>query len=227
MATALILLGSNLGDRQGTLDAAVARLQGAAGIEQVAVSSYHATTAIGGPAGQAAFLNAAARLETSLSPRQLFTELQRIEHELGRQRQEHWGPRTLDLDLLLYDDLVINEPDLIVPHRFLPFRRFVLEPAGEVASELVHPSLHWTVGRMLTHVNSARHQFAVMGEDHASVSEVARRLAAAGVELVDTDPKAVLQLGSSAMPGVPTLLLPADDLDRAFREAVAAIAAMQ
>jgi len=177
MATALISLGSNLGDRKATLDAAVEKLRQTAGISQVVVSSYHATKPVGGPQGQEDFLNAAARLDTSLSPRELLTELQRIERELGRVRQEHWGPRTLDLDLLLYDNLVINEPDLIVPHRFLAFRHFVLKPAVEVAGEMVHPTLERTLSNTLQYIEGAPRIFEVGGLTPSVRSEFATRVA--------------------------------------------------
>jgi 2-amino-4-hydroxy-6-hydroxymethyldihydropteridine diphosphokinase len=177
MATALISFGSNLGDRQATLDAAVEKLRQKAGVEQLVVSSYHATKPVGGPEGQDEFLNAAARLETSLSPRALLSELQRIERELGRVRQEHWGPRTIDLDLLLYDDQVINEPDLIVPHRFLAFRRFVLEPAVQVAGEMMHPELERTLIQLLKHVRLANRIFEVGGLIEPVRHDFARRVA--------------------------------------------------
>lgn len=229
MATALISLGSNVGDREATLGAAVEKLRQALGTDQVIVSSYRATQPVGGPEGQAEFLNAAARLDTSLSPRDLLTELQRIERELGRMRQEHWGPRTLDLDLLLYDDLAINEPGLIVPHRFLPFRRFVLEPAVEIAAEMRHPTLGWTIEKLLEHAHNAPAEFQVLGQSPQVVEAFVQRLQDEGVTITSVEPKAILCLGAvnAGLFAVPTLLLPADDLDRAFREAVAAIQAMQ
>lgn len=229
MAAALISLGSNLGDRQAALDAAVEKLRLTPGIREVVVSSYHATRPVGGPERQNEFLNAAARLDTSLSPRAILTEMQRIEGELGRVRHEHWGPRTIDIDLLLYDNLLINEPDLTVPHRFLPFRRFVLEPAVEVAQEMVHPALGWTIRRLFEHACSASHEFHVLGDSTREVEAFTRRLQAAGVAVASVHPKAILRLGQAHVgeSSVPTLLLPADDLDRAAREAVAAIQAMQ
>lgn len=160
MATALISLGSNLGDRKTTLDAAVESLRTTAGIEEVMVSSYRETAPVGGPPDQPQFLNAAARLKTSLTPRQLLVEMQRIEKELGRVRTVHWGPRTMDLDLLLYDDVVSDEPDLIVPHPLLAERGFVLEPGAEVAGDLVHPKLQRTIEQLREQLASAGRQTA-------------------------------------------------------------------
>jgi 2-amino-4-hydroxy-6-hydroxymethyldihydropteridine diphosphokinase len=229
MATALISLGSNLGDRKATLDAAVEKLRQTPGIGEVVASSYHATKPVGGPEGQEDFLNAAARLEMSLSPHDLLSQLQRIERELGRVRQEHWAARTIDLDLLLCDDLIINEPDLIVPHRFLPFRRFVLEPAVEVAGEIVHPILGWSLQTLLDHARTARSAFLILGNSPCEIEAFEQRLRAVGVATTSTHPKGILCLGQmdARWFRIPTLYLPADDLDRAVREAVAAIQSMQ
>src|ERR1019366_8390737 len=118
--TAYIGLGSNLGDRQALLDEAVARLRLRPGVEVLRVSSYHETEPVGGPAGQGQYLNAVACLLTTLDAAQLLRMLQTIETELGRVRAERFGPRTLDLDLLLFDAQIvqIDEPgcELIVPH---------------------------------------------------------------------------------------------------------------
>src|SRR5260221_497271 len=133
MAAALIALGSNLGDRQRNLDDTIAQLAAQSGIHHVAKSRWHATRPIGGPPGQREFLNGAALIETTLSPEQLHAALKQIEAAAGRNRGERWAPRTLDLDLLLYDDRVIDTPDLTVPHPRMAFRRFVLEPAAEVS----------------------------------------------------------------------------------------------
>lgn len=177
MATALVSLGSNLGDRRLTLDAAVTSLRELPGINDLSVSSYYATKSIGGPLGQEAFLNAAARMETELPPQTLLAEMQQIEQKFGRLRDEHWAARTLDLDLLLYDHWIISEPDLTVPHRFLPFRRFVLEPAKEVAGDLVHPVLGWSVEKMLTHLETAKDVFEVAGVSEVIRAEFAARVA--------------------------------------------------
>ena len=116
MALCLIGLGSNLGDRSGFLDEALARLKRHPGIEVRRQSRYRETLPVGGPDAQPAYLNAAAVLQTTLSPHALLAALQGVEADLGRQRIAHWGPRTIDLDLLLYNDLTLAEPGLAVPH---------------------------------------------------------------------------------------------------------------
>ena len=131
-------LGSNLGDRRATLESALARLQGLAGIEVTAVSSAYETSPVG-PVPQADFLNAAAELRTSLEPRPLLEALLSTERDHGRRRRQRWGPRSLDLDLLLMGDRRVEEPGLTIPHPQLAFRRFVLVPLLEIAPDLVHP----------------------------------------------------------------------------------------
>ena len=133
MPTAYIGLGSNLGDRQSTIEAAISALPGV-----VAVSRLRETEPVG-VLDQPPFLNAAAALETTLSPRELLGTLLAIERELGRERRERWGPRTIDLDLLLYGDAVVEEPGLTVPHPRLHERHFALEPLHELDPELVVP----------------------------------------------------------------------------------------
>ncbi len=155
MATCLIGLGSNLGDRRTILERAVSRLRQHAAIQVAAVSSWHDYPAIGGPAGQGSFLNGAARLITELSPHELRQELHRIERDAGRQRAVRWAARTLDVDLLLYDRQIVNSPELQVPHPRMTTRRFVLEPAADVAAEMVHPLTGWTIGKLLQHLREA------------------------------------------------------------------------
>jgi 2-amino-4-hydroxy-6-hydroxymethyldihydropteridine diphosphokinase len=133
MPTAYIGLGSNLGDREATIEAAIAALPGV-----VAVSRLRETEPVG-VLDQPPFLNGAAALETTLSPRELLGTLLAIERELGRERRERWGPRTIDLDLLLYGDAVVDEPGLTVPHPRLHERHFALEPLHELDPELVVP----------------------------------------------------------------------------------------
>ncbi len=152
---ALIGLGSNLDDRRAHLDAAVAALAGTPGVAVRAVSRFYETDPVGGPSGQGAFLNAAARLETSLDPFALLERLQQIERDEGRVRGVRWSARTLDLDLLLFGDQILGrEPQtglsvdpspLVVPHRLFALRRFVLVPAAEVAPDLRDPVTRQTV----------------------------------------------------------------------------------
>jgi 2-amino-4-hydroxy-6-hydroxymethyldihydropteridine diphosphokinase len=130
-------LGSNLGDRERNLREAVERLRK---IGVVRLSTLRDTDPVG-VADQPNFLNAVAELSSELPARELLDRLLEIERELGRDRgkEERWGPRTIDLDLLLYGDQVIDEPGLTVPHPHLAERRFVLEPLHELAPELFLP----------------------------------------------------------------------------------------
>jgi 3-oxoacyl-[acyl-carrier protein] reductase len=150
---AYIALGSNLGDRRALLDEAIARLRLQPGIEVISVSSHHETEPVGGPAQQGKYLNAAAHLRTTLTALQLLHVLQAVETQLGRVRTERFGPRTIDLDLLLYGSeiLQIQEPgcNLIVPHPRLHERLFVLEPLVEIAPVAVHPLLQSTAKDLL------------------------------------------------------------------------------
>ncbi len=132
MTRAFLSLGSNLGDRWGYLREAVAALP-----DVVGVSPVYETEPVGGPAGQERFLNAVVELDTDLSPRELLEVAQRLEAAAGRQRVEHHGPRTLDVDVLLVGDLVVEEPDLVVPHPRMYERTFVLRPLADLAPELV------------------------------------------------------------------------------------------
>ncbi|MCA1597507.1 MAG: 2-amino-4-hydroxy-6-hydroxymethyldihydropteridine diphosphokinase [Chloroflexi bacterium] len=146
MAITYIALGANLSDRAATLRAAIERL-GALGVVE-AVSPFFDTAPVG-YTEQPRFLNAVARLRTGLPPRELLRELLEIEASLGRVRTVRWGPRVIDLDLLLYDDDIIDEPDLVVPHPRLHERRFVLEPLAALAPDLAHPILKRTVSALL------------------------------------------------------------------------------
>ena len=139
MTRAFVGLGANLGDRERTLHDAVDALGSEEGIEIVAVSTLRETEPVG-VGEQPLFLNGAVELETTRTARELLDRLLEVEQRFGRVRVpgEH-GPRTLDLDLLLYGDGVLDEPGLAVPHPRLHERRFVLEPLAELAPELVVP----------------------------------------------------------------------------------------
>ncbi len=114
--------------------------------------------------------------------------LRSIESALGRQRHERWGPRTLDLDLLLYDRVILETPSLTLPHPRMAWRRFVLEPAAEIAGWMIHPHTGWTVARLLTHLETAYPYFAVVGPIAARPADFARRLAAAASAHFIADP---------------------------------------
>lgn len=139
-------LGGNLGDVPRTLARTAAELNTGAG-KLAAFSRVYRTAAVGKAAGDL-FLNAAAVLETELAPEGLLDQLQQIEYALGRTREVHWGPRTLDVDLLLYDDLVLHTARLDVPHPGCLYRRFVLDPLTEIAGEWRHPEVGLTIGEL-------------------------------------------------------------------------------
>lgn len=151
MSRAYIGLGSNLGDRAAMLRAAFARLAGLGRI--VAASSLYETEPWG-LTEQPPFLNAAATLETEHAPEPLLRELLRIERDLGRERQAEpqWGPRSIDLDLLLYEDRVLRTPELVVPHPRLHERAFALVPLAEIAPEVIHPVLRAAIGDLSARV---------------------------------------------------------------------------
>ena len=173
MVQALIALGSNLGDRGQTLEQAVEALGCQSGLHVAACSSWHETQPVGGPGGQSPFLNAALVLETSLGPLELLARLQAVENQFHRRRVERWGARTLDLDLLLFGDLRLETPTLSVPHPRMSFRRFVLEPAVEIAADWLHPQIGWTLARLLAHLNDAFPYVALAGPVGAGKSQLA------------------------------------------------------
>jgi 2-amino-4-hydroxy-6-hydroxymethyldihydropteridine diphosphokinase len=136
---AYVGLGANLGDREAAISQALRLLGEADGVDVVAVSSLRETEPWG-PVEQPPFLNGAAAVETTRGPRELLELLLAVEHRLGRVRAgERFGPRTIDLDLLLYDDVEFEEPGLTLPHPRLHERRFALEPLAELAPDAVVP----------------------------------------------------------------------------------------
>ena len=152
MAVAYVALGANLEDRLTTLRQAVDRLGDLGTVE--AVSPVYETDAVG-YLDQPAYLNAVARLRTELGPIPLLERLLAIETDLGRVRSFPNAPRTLDLDLLLYDCIVLDTPDLILPHPRMHERPFVLVPLADLAPNLVHPSLSRPIAGLLAALNPA------------------------------------------------------------------------
>lgn len=145
---AYVALGSNMGEKRAYLDGAVEALLKVRGCRVMSVSDYIVTEPYG-VTDQDEFLNGCMEVETLLTPEELLAELHQIEQTAGRERVIHWGPRTLDLDIILYDDLVMRTKDLTIPHVEMQKREFVLEPLCQIAPYEWHPVLHKTVEELL------------------------------------------------------------------------------
>jgi 2-amino-4-hydroxy-6-hydroxymethyldihydropteridine diphosphokinase len=139
-------LGSNVGDRAANLYQAVSQLAKLGRVQ--AVSSFYETEPVEFTA-QPWFLNCAVVFETTFMPKQFLHALLKLELEMGRRRTQDKGPRTIDLDILLFGDSIVNAPGLTIPHPALAERRFVLEPLAEIAPEVVHPVLKKTIRELL------------------------------------------------------------------------------
>jgi len=210
MARCLIGCGANAGEPREQLDRAVELLRYMPGISLLAVSRPRQTAAVGGPPGQPPFLNGACLIDTELRPHELLDLLAAVENTLHRDRSVRWGPRTIDLDLLLYGDLVIDEPEedagpagkrraaLTVPHPRMATRRFVLEPCAEIAPEAVHPLSGCTVRELLDNISSPHLHVAVVGVPGSGAAEVAAAIADATMARLVRHP---LPLPSGPRPG--------------------------
>ncbi|MCA9002880.1 MAG: 2-amino-4-hydroxy-6-hydroxymethyldihydropteridine diphosphokinase [Planctomycetes bacterium] len=148
---AAIALGGNVGEVQATFRRALLRLDRHPGITLLRRSDWMEYPAIGGPADQPPYWNGAILVETTLTPNELLEVMREVETHFGRDRsrEEVWGPRTLDLDLLLYADQVVDEPNLHVPHKRMVERRFVLEPLAQIAPDRAIPGADGTVSQCL------------------------------------------------------------------------------
>ena len=142
-----LLLGGNLGDRAANLARARRHLQITCGPILKASAIY--TTAAWGVTDQPDFLNQALLIESDLAPKALLQTVLRIEQEIGRVRLQKWGARTIDIDILFYDNIIIQTPDLVIPHPELQNRRFVLAPLAEIAGGLIHPLLNSSILELL------------------------------------------------------------------------------
>lgn len=184
MPTILIALGANLGDLGETLTQAVDQLASDPDFTLEARSQLLVTKPVGGPSGQPDYLNSAAKFSTSLSPDEVHQKLIDVEQSHGRVRIQRWGARKLDLDLLLYDQQTIETPQLTIPHPRMSFRRFVMQPAAEVAGEMLHPELDATIGQLWKHLSTAPPVVEIAALPGPAVSQL---LAAAEQAL--SDPK--------------------------------------
>jgi 2-amino-4-hydroxy-6-hydroxymethyldihydropteridine diphosphokinase len=196
MPLAFIALGSNLGDREDYLRRALAALRQTEGVELTRVSPLYETRPIGGPTGQGPYLNAVAEVRSERPALDLLDALLAIEQQLGRERREKDGPRTIDLDLLLYGDLLHADARLIVPHPRLHERLFVLQPLAQLAPGLVHPVLKRSIADLLAELQGLRPHGSAPGRELAgrrgvvtgSTSGIGRaialELAAAGADVI-------------------------------------------
>ncbi len=149
MARVFLGLGSNEGDRASYISQAVQRLSATPGIRVVQAAPLYETAPVGGPP-QPDYLNTAVEIETSLEPEPLLAALRALEQALGRSSSEvRWGPRPIDLDILVYEDRVMTTPALTIPHPRMHERRFVLEPLAQLAPGLRHPLLGQSIDELL------------------------------------------------------------------------------
>ena len=153
---AYIALGANLGNTKQTLTKALELLDKAKGITVINSADFITTAPVGGPQSQPAYTNSAAELEITITPHRLLYQLNKIEAELGRNRQkeERFGPRTCDLDILLIDDLILNSDDLVIPHPRMNERLFVLEPLAQIAPTAIDPKTNLSITELKSKLES-------------------------------------------------------------------------
>jgi 2-amino-4-hydroxy-6-hydroxymethyldihydropteridine diphosphokinase len=153
--TAFVALGSNIEPRIAYVESALNEVSAHPGIHIIKISSIYETQPVGGPEGQGPYLNAVMELAVHLSPHELLTALLAIETQLGRKRDIPWGPRTIDLDILLYDRLIIADEDLVIPHPLMHERRFVMQGLAEIAPEVVHPMIGMSAQTILENLGDS------------------------------------------------------------------------
>lgn len=172
-----IALGGNLGAVEETFRSALGDLKESAGVRVKRVSSFYHTLPMG--EGSAAnYLNAAAELSVQLSPLELLDLLQALEARHGRTRELHWGPRTLDLDILLYEQIVLDHPRLLLPHPGCWYRRFVLDPLAEIAADVLHPIKRLTIAELRERLLERPLSVGLAGGSLEERTKLARELSA-------------------------------------------------
>jgi 2-amino-4-hydroxy-6-hydroxymethyldihydropteridine diphosphokinase len=176
MTTCLLGLGSNLGNSEATLAAAISEITSLPDVQLTRHSTWHRTHPVGGPAGQTEFFNGAAVVETKIPPLRLLSELQHVETRHGRERNERWAPRTLDIDVLVYGNEVSETEMITLPHPRLTFRKFALAPAVEIAPKTLHPVIGWPIERLLMHLNMASDLVAIVSPSQSTRDLVAATL---------------------------------------------------
>tara|TARA_Y100000385_G_scaffold246922_1_gene266576 strand:+ start:243 stop:1388 length:1146 start_codon:yes stop_codon:yes gene_type:complete len=176
-AQCLIGCGANVGARREQLEQAIDMLRFMPGVQLKHVSQFLETRPVGGPPGQPPYLNAACLIETTFEPTEVLDMLLAVENTLQRSREIRWGPRTIDLDLLIYDDCVLKTERLQVPHPRMTTRRFVLEPAAEIAADLKHPVSGCTIHDLLENISQRHLHVAVVGVPGSGAPEIADAVA--------------------------------------------------
>lgn len=156
MALVYVGLGSNLGDRAANIREARQRLAELPGTVLIKNAALYETRPVGGPAGQGDFLNSASLLNTSLEPAEFLAAAQEVERAAGRSRQNEirWGPRVIDIDILFWDDIILVEKDLVIPHPRVALRAFALLPMADLNRDLVHPVLELTINELVERVDA-------------------------------------------------------------------------
>lgn len=187
MAKSLISLGANLDRPEVAMVEAARRLKRFSSHCSARFSRVYESIAVGGPPGQGTFLNAVALIDTDQDVLGLLRTLHQWESELGRTRDVRWGPRNIDLDLLLYEDFICNSVELTLPHPRMTFRRFVLQPSCDIAAQMVHPITKKPLEQLLEQLNGEHNFVAVLGgsqEDRASLmAGVQAKLTEQGIEI--------------------------------------------
>lgn len=193
---ALIAFGANQGDCEAALARTVEILENEPGILELKCSRSFQTKAVTGQSANAGaqedYLNAAIRVLMTLSPDELHQKMVSIEKELGREREERWGPRTIDLDLLLVGDLQLRRDDLTIPHPRMSFRRFVLQPALEIAANMVHPESGMTLQQLFDHLDSAD-PIVVLATNDCDFAQLVCENVHYEVRIVETDAQFMVQ----------------------------------